>query len=717
MAAIFPAELAVAGDASLDAELCFERFSKAGKPETGHLRLLTKNPRFPGTAESGLALLTNGRGAMARQHADLGAIHSKYDCLLGANLHPTAPCDRHIFAKRVRAWANADGFIKALDGDSLVRFEAGPPASWVFVSSAGDGRGVEISLTMDLLPERNTTVMRFTRREGPPRLGKDLPEGCDVQLVVRVDLEDRSFHSETSFCPEADLHFTGHTSTSKERPGFRFTPATDRHVSCWSSAGAFHLAPEWSLGLHHSVEGTRGMRDRGDAWSPGWFEFALERGSSVTITLCADPDEPSAEQLANFAEARKRALPHPQKRLARSDSFGRQLMVASSAFLARRDEGTTVIAGYPWFLDWGRDTLIAARGLIAAGLGEDVKRLLLTYGRLEKQGTLPNMLSADSTANRDTSDAPLWFSLACEEAAKALGQEIYAQAVDGQRTLRDVLLSIADNYLTGTPNGIHVDPASALVWSPSHYTWMDTNFPPGTPREGYPIEIQALWIRLLRQAQLLDPSGDWQTLAEQASTNLEYFWWPERNCFHDLLAAPPGKPAALAVPDGHLRPNQLFLVSLGLVHGVRARKAVGAVARHLVVPGGLRSLAPLPVTMPLPIRGVDGHLLNDPVHPYWGRYEGDEDTHRKPAYHNGTVWVWVFPTFCEALAMAWDRQPEALAAARTYLGSLDRLLLEGCLGHLPEILDGDEPHLQRGCDAQAWSATEALRVWLQLIPD
>jgi len=403
--------------------------------------------------------------------------------------------------------------------------------------------------------------------------------------------------------------------------------------------------------------------------------------------------------------------------LHRNDTFGKQLLVASSAFLAHREQGTTVIAGYPWFLDWGRDTLIAARGLIAAGLGEDVKRLLLTYGRLENLGTLPNMLSADSTANRDTSDAPLWFSLACEEAAEALGQEIYAQPVDAKRTLLDVLLSIANNYVKGTPNGIRVDPASALVWSPSHYTWMDTNFPPGTPREGYPIEIQALWIRLLRQLQRLDPTGNWQAFADQASANLECFWWPERACFHDLLSAPAGKSATLAIPDGHLRPNQLFLVSLGLVRGTRARQAVQAVARHLVVPGGLRSLAPLPVILPLPIRGVEGQLLNDPMHPYWGSYEGDEDTRRKPAYHNGTAWVWVFPTFCEALAMAWDRQPVALAAARTYLGSLDRLLQEGCLGHLPEILDGDAPHLQRGCDAQAWSATEALRVWLQLIPD
>jgi glycogen debranching enzyme len=107
----------------------------------------------------------------------------------------------------------------------------------------------------------------------------------------------------------------------------------------------------------------------------------------------------------------------------------------------------------------------------------------------------------------------------------------------------------------------------------------------------------------------------------------------------------------------------------------------------------------------------DGQLLNNPTAPYWPHYEGDEDTRRKPAYHNGTAWTWTFPSFCEALAQAWDFAPEAVAAAKSYLGSADHLLNEGCLGQLPEVLDGDAPHAQRGCDAQAWGATEALRVW------
>jgi starch synthase (maltosyl-transferring) len=699
VAALFPVELQAPESGALDAELLVDRFTQAGRAVTGRLRLLAAEPRFVPAGLSGLALLTNGRGAMARLHADLGAITSKYDCLLGANLHPDAPCDRHVFAKRVRAWVNADGFLTALDGDNLVLFEPGPPARWVFVANAGDNRTVEITLTADMVPECNAVVLRFFRPEAAPRLGAELPSACAVSLTLRVDLEDRSFHSETHANPETETHFVTHTRVLDGKAGFAFEPAEDRRLRCWVDSGCFHSEPEWSRNLPHTVEASRGMAWSGDAWSPGWFEMPLPRGEEAVLLTCAEAEDPP--------------LPRPIVALPSdaSDTFGRQLHKACSAFLVRRERGKTVIAGYPWFLDWGRDTLIAARGLLAAGFREDVLQLLLTFGRFEDRGTLPNMLSADSTANRDTSDAPLWFSLACEDATEVLGAAILGQPVDGRRTLLDVLVSIAQGYLAGTPNGICVDADSGLVWSPPHFTWMDTNYPAGTPREGYPVEIQALWIRLLRQLERLNVPGPWGALADRATTSLERFWNEELGCLHDLLVAPKGKPAALAAPDGLVRPNQLFAVSLGFVQGIRARRIVETVSRFLLVPGALRSLAPLAVQTPLPILASDGRLLNDPLHPYWGRYEGDEDTLRKPAYHNGTAWCWLLPTFCEALVEAWGFAPDVVQAARSYLGSSDRLLQEGCIGQLPEILDGDAPHGPRGCDAQAWSVTEAFRVW------
>ena len=278
-----------------------------------------------------------------------------------------------------------------------------------------------------------------------------------------------------------------------------------------------------------------------------------------------------------------------------------------------------------------------------------------------------------------------------------------------------VLRSIAVHNIRGTSNGIRMDTDSALLWSPSHFTWMDTNHPAGTPREGYPVEIQALWIRLLRQLDRLGlPAEDenWAGLAQRAEESLlKYFWLEESGWLADVLIAKSGQSARSAPAQDALRSNCLLAVSLGVLTGERARRCVDAAVRHLVVPGGLRSLAPLLVNPPLPVHAADGRLLNDPAHPYWGRYEGDEDTRRKPAYHNGTAWTWPLPSLCEAMARAWDFQPSAVSAAKAYLSSMARLMEEGCIGQIPEVLDGDAPHTPRGCDAQAWGATEALRVW------
>ena len=816
-----------------DATLSLDRLAATPAAASGTLRFLPAEPA-PDLAlitnhSASVALLTNGSGAMARLGVDLGTVRSKYDCVLGANLHPRVPVDRHVFVKRLRAWVNADGFITPLNAENLVAFTPGPPAVWRFVANAGDGRSVEIHLLADLVPDRNTTLLRFVRPPHAPALGRELPPECTVSLTVRFDIEDRSFHAETKRNPGSEHHFSANTHSLQGRAGFAFTPAPDRQLKVWADVGRYHHEGEWSVDLPHPNEATRGQEASGDAFSPGWFELPLRKGHAVTLAASAEAEEQFDLAAFTFAsDSATRAIsslspiggegrgegvlatadsspppPHPnplprwgrgdeEARSARAESAGKQgtteprptgtaktralfdfitestplvepapaarsqlelpglvVPVASSAapaapatpptfaeqlqrairaYVVRRDAGKTVIAGYPWFLDWGRDTLICARGLLAAGLREEVRQILVTFGRFAEHGTLPNAIHGDDASNRDTSDAPLWFGVVCEDFAaavelefKAQGPkfkvaEFYATPVDASgRTLAEVLRSIAAGYLPGTPNGIRVDAASGLVFSPSHFTWMDTNYPAGTPREGYPIEIQALWIRLLRQLDRLGiaPAAEaWGELAARAEVSLhELFWLPEHGWFADCLLARPGGSARDAVRDEALRSNCLLPISLGLVTGERARRTVDAAARHLVVPGALRSLAPLPVTPPLPIHGANGQLLNDPANPYWGRYEGDEDTRRKPAYHNGTAWTWTFPSFCEALARAHDHAPDALAAARAYLGSASDLLTAGCLGHLPEIVDGDAPHPQRGCDAQAWGATETLRVW------
>ncbi|MFN0066619.1 MAG: amylo-alpha-1,6-glucosidase [Limisphaerales bacterium] len=696
---------------SVDAVLFLDGVDGAAPRHRGTVRLLASAPGVRGApGGDALLLLTNGRGGMARLRADFGTVASKYDCALAVNPHPRVPVDRHVLAKRVRLWLNADGFISALDGKNLTLVEPGPPARWQFVANAGDGRTVTVEVLADMPDGRNATVLQLARPAG---------DGLhDARVIARVDVEDRGFHAETQRNSGADAHFQTHCEPLAEGVGFRFAPAPDRRFTARASVGKYHHEAEWSTGLPHPVEAGRGQTAAGDAYSPGWFLLPLPPGGEATLVLSTDEPGPEPGEVAGLQLARRRASEAAAARagFAPADALGRQLAVATQAFVVRRDDGWTVIAGYPWFLDWGRDTLIAARGLLAAGLAAEVRHIVQVYGRFADRGTLPNAIHGENTGNRDTSDAPLWYGVVVEELAAAAGAEVYAGRVrDGGPTVLEVLCGLAEGLIAGAPNGVRRDPASGLLWSPAHFTWMDTNHPAASPREGYPVEIQALWIRLLRQLARVDAPGRrarWEVLAREAGASFEkYFWRESEGWLSDTLHAPAGIPAADATPDDALRPNMLLAVSLGLITGRRARRIVTAARDWLLVPGALRSLAPRPVSPPLPVQAADGRLLNDPAHPYWPRYEGDEDTRRKPAYHNGTAWGWMLGPFCEALARAWDFQPEAVAAARAYAGSVERLLGEGCLGQLPEILDGDAPHAQRGCDAQAWSVTEALRVW------
>ncbi|MFZ9854833.1 MAG: amylo-alpha-1,6-glucosidase [Limisphaerales bacterium] len=739
-------------ESTRNATVTLERYDGPGKTLRAPIRFLPASPQYPRLSAphdpDAVVLLTNGRGAMSRIRADLGAVRSKYDCVLAANLHPEVPVDRHVFVKRFRAWVNADGFITPLNLETMLELESGPPAHWRFVVNAGDGRSVEIHLLADLLDRENTVVLRFLRPEHPrrdSRLGRPLEPGIPVTVILRPDIEDRSFHQETQCNDGSRHHFGTHCratitpdprnpSSTAPLNGFEFTPAPDRQLRIWSGQGRFHPEPEWSLGIPHPIEASRGQTGAGDAYSPGWFEMPLDFGGSVDVVITAEPSLPEPDRIASFVAARVEAIRAGLDRsgLDPLDTFGRQLVQALPAYVVRRNATRSVIAGYPWFLDWGRDSLIAARGLLAAGMVREIRELLLTFGRFESQGTLPNSIHGEDASNRDTSDAPLWFGIVCEELHAAEDPSVpgsvplYETPVDATgRTVAQVLRSIACGYLSGTPNGIRVDAASGLVWSPSHFTWMDTNHPAGTPREGYPVEIQALWIRLLRhlarlKAEPWEGRGEsWSDLARRAEDNFHrYFWLEDCGWYADVLLAPAGQPARTAPQSNALRSNTLLVITLGIdqhpAAARRARRTVDAVARLLVVPGALRSLAPLPVIPPLPIHAHHGGLLNDPDHPYWPRYEGDEDTRRKPAYHNGTAWTWTFPGFCEALICANPGDPRARAAARSCLASVDTLLAGNCEGHLPEITDGDTPHTHRGCDAQAWGMTEVLRVWRQI---
>jgi predicted glycogen debranching enzyme len=640
-----------------------------------------------------LALCVNGRNAMALVRGAWGEVRSQYDAMLAANLDPEVPVDRHVFLTRCRAWLVNRGYSLQLGVVCLERFTAGAGATWRFVVPAGMGKQVTIEASFNLVRDRNAANITFTRL--PAGAHDDALADADrVTLIVRPDIEDRINHFKTKAYEGPEQEWPAAVAASAD--GFTFHPDSGRSFSMTAHPGAFAKDPAWSYMVGHPHDADRGFDGAGDLFSPGYFTLTLRGGDSACLHADADggaaPDLPAVK----IAHA-----PEP----ARIEDV---LLDAMRAFLVKRNDGLTVIAGYPWFLDWGRDTLIALRGLVAGGFLAECREIIRQFASFEERGTLPNMIRGKDAGNRDTSDAPLWLFVACADLARAgAGSDLFNMDCGG-RPLADVLRSIATHYITGTANGIRMDDASGLVYSPAHFTWMDTNFPAGTPRQGYPVEIQALWHAALTVLAGLGSGSRWATLAERVKASIaRYYVRPGQAFLSDCLHGDPCTPAASAQADDALRPNQLLALCLRAIDDPAVAASVLSSCEELLVPGAIRSLADRPVRHGLSIHR-DGRLLNDPHRPYWGQYRGDEDTRRKPAYHNGTAWTWQFPLYAEAMFVLHGERGRRTALA--ILGSSADLLQRQCLGHLPEITDGDTPHTPRGTPAQAWSVTELYRV-------
>ena len=653
-------------------------------------------------------LSTNGRGAMLRAPVAWNGLASRYDALLAANFHPDVPEDRWVMFTRCRAWMVYQGFSQDINLDCLQAFTLGEDGSgnWRYKIPSGQGQHVQLTVEIRMIPGQNALRMAFTRHRAgadPARLADTTP----ARLILRPDIESRSFHDTTKAFSGPEHQFRAAVHPAPH--GFVFCPETQHGLSVVTSSGRFVPDAEWCYMVHHIQDAERGQDPHSDLFSPGYFEINLNGGETVSLNGRAAPGivlPPSTDTLSGSMPAERRTPP-----------VSKPIELTLSAlddYVVARGDLKTVIAGYPWFLDWGRDSLIFVRGLIASGRFEAARAVLKLFGQYEDRGTLPNMIRGSDAGNRDTSDAPLWFAVACAELAAAEGHDGFLKSDCGGRRVRQVLGSIVRSYLAGTPNGVRMDPESGLIFSPSHFTWMDTNFPAGSPRQGYPIEIQVFWHAVLVFLSRIEKKEchQWQVLAGQVRESLlRFFWRPEAGCLVDCLHADPGQPASSARPDDAVRPNQLLAITLGAIESADHMRRILAACEELLVPGAIRSLADRAVKHPITIRH-NGSALNDPYRPYWGAYCGDEDARRKPAYHNGTAWTWPFPAYCEAWALAYGDAGRQTALA--WLTSSIGLLESGCLGHLPEILDGDFPHTARGCDAQAWGASEWVRVWLKL---
>jgi predicted glycogen debranching enzyme len=466
-------------------------------------------------------------------------------------------------------------------------------------------------------------------------------------------------------------------------------------VSALANA-AYRHEPHWYRGFLYAEERERGLDHLEDLASPGTFRY--EAGAREAVLLLG-----VSEALARVAHGRDAfAVAHEirSQERRRREAFASPLHVAADAYLVRRGAGRTIVAGYPWFCDWGRDTFIAMRGLcLAAGRLAEAREILLEWSQAVSRGMLPNRFPDDGAAPEYNSvDAGLWFVVVVHELLLAAGAGRLALTGPQRERLSAAMLEVVRGYAEGTRHGIRADSDGLLqAGEPGvQLTWMDAKVGDWvvTPRVGKPVEIQALWLNALRIVSPLAPECG--AAYERGLRSFgERFWNEAAGALYDVV----DDGGVRGAVDARFRPNQILAVGglpFAILEGERARRVVEAVEARLVTPLGLRTLA----------REEQG---------YAPRYEGGVGE-RDGAYHQGTVWPWLLGPFVEAWLRVRGGSLEARREAReSFVLPLLRHLDEAGLGHVSEIADGDAPHAPRGCPFQAWSLGELLRLELSVL--
>jgi predicted glycogen debranching enzyme len=658
-------------------------------------------------------LETNGLGGYACGTI-IGANTRRYHALLCAATKPPRArmvlvnkIDEVLFVENKKFELGCNQFpgVVAPRGYEFLRdFSCEPLPQWNYVLPAeATGLSDEIIFKKQLwMPHGyNQTLLRYSL---------SAPENVSVELRARAFVTGRDFHSLRKSSDEFDTRLSFQTNDAggaeiSMRPTENCPPIT------FASDGAFQADGIWYYNFIFERETERGLDDREDMFSPGEFIWQLKNNGSALLSLASEPlhlrnQEKPATRLFVDGEV--------QRRLALSSAFAdssreysqsaARLVRAADQFLVRRENDLryTIIAGYPWFADWGRDTMIALPGLcLATGRIYAAASILLNFASHVSEGMIPNRFpDAGQEPEYNTFDATLWFSHATSEYYKKTGD---------WKTTRQIYFSLREclkHHLQGTRFGIIADETDGLLRGgedgSTQLTWMDAKDGDHafTPRAGKPVEIQALWYKMLRdlaEFAALDEDRETNLLCRKWSEKVRAnfaakFWNKAKNCLFDCIDDDGHKDAAI-------RPNQIFAVSLfeksELLSSSQEYSVLEVVQRELLTPFGLRTLSP-----------------RDPN--YRGRCEGDQ-WQRDGAYHQGTVWPWLMGGFLSAYLKVNDNSESAKTQTRAWLEPLLGQLDAACRNSLNEIYDGDAPHTPRGCFAQAWSVGEILRVVLEEI--